>query len=47
MKWFISDFGDEQIAALVDHFHDILDRCIEVDRVEPEWTKLKRGIYEK
>jgi hypothetical protein len=42
---YISDYGDQEIAELVDYFRTgLIEAGIEVEMIEMEWTKLKHNL---
>ena len=42
----ISDFGDDDIETLVDHFRPILNNAeVDIGAIDSEWTNLKVEMY--
>lgn len=42
----LTDFGDDLLARVVDHFRDHLqEQGVELGAIEPEWTELKQLLY--
>lgn len=41
----LSDYGDDEIADLVDHFKPVLKESLSVDDIEIEWSSLKSELY--
>ena len=48
LMYLISEFGDDSLMVLTDHYHSILENAnIDIGESISEWSSLKQNIYER